>query len=155
MVPLCLVRASLLVSGLECPFDPCRAKQRKDREAVINGAQPKQDDDPDVFPLYLPFSCSFIRRNCEVKQFCVLPALITETHKSKKWEEDRGKQDAHRRRESYLKGNRGARSGFLIHSSFGSLSPLMEKEKRDSARVRPEEPTEKEARRVRPRVWKG
>ena len=40
-------------------------------------------------------------------------------------------------------------------SSCGSLSPLMEKETRDSSRPRPEEPTEKEARRVRPRVWKG
>ena len=55
----------------------------------------------------------------------------------------------------HLKGNRGTRSGFLIHSSFGSLSPLMEKAKRDSSRPRPEELTEKEARRVRPRVWKG
>ena len=35
-----------------------------------------------------------------MQQLCVLPALITETHKSKKWEEDREKQDARRRRES-------------------------------------------------------
>ena len=40
-------------------------------------------------------------------------------------------------------------------SSCGSLSPLMEKETRDSSRRRPGEPTEKEARRVRKRVWKG
>ena len=39
----------------------------------------------------------------------------------------------------HVKGNRGTRSGFLIHSSFGSLSPLMEKETRDSSRPRPEE----------------
>ena len=32
---------------------------------------------------------------------------------------------------------------------------MMEKAKRDSSRPRPEELTEKEARRVRPRVWKG
>ena len=95
-----------------------------------------------------------------MKQLCVLPApRISDNRnsysKSNKWEEDRGKQDARRRRESYLKGNRRTRSGSLIHSSFGSLSPLMEKERRDSTRRRPEEPTEKEARRVRPRVWKG
>ena len=93
------------MSGLECPLEPCRAKQRKDREAVINGAQPKQDYDPDVFPLSLPFSSSSLGGTAKCSSYVFSPHhafLITETHTSKKWEEDRGKQDARRRRESSI-----------------------------------------------------
>ena len=171
--PLCLVRASLLRTKLEYPFDPCRAKQRTDREAVITGAQPKQDYDPDVFLLSLPFFCSSLGGTAKCSSYVFSPHhafLITETHTSKKWEEDRGKQDARRKGKAplYLSVCHLS-SPFLITvgtlvvppmyvlcmscegeqrnplwfpyplSSCGSLSPLMEKETRDSSRPRPEE----------------
>ena len=127
--------------------------------------QPKQDYDPDGFPLSLPFSCSSLGGTAKCSSCLFSPHhafLITETHKSKKWEEDRGKQDARRRRESsflplrlslvfscshYMyvlcMSREGEQTNPLCFpyplSSFGSLSPLMEKEKRASSRRRPEE----------------